>query len=144
MPVGPDDIGRALLEVDPKAFREAIRNFLTESVSYFDAASEGFFHGLTLGFLAVLRNRYRVRSNRESGDGRFDIELKPLIPDFPGVLVEVKAAKDETDDLKALAQEARRQIDEKRYDAGLLSEGVTDILKLGLAYHKKNVELAAE
>ena len=58
----------------------AIASFLLESVSYFDAAAEGFLHGLTLGFLAVLRKRFRVLSNVESGEGRFDIALSRLSP----------------------------------------------------------------
>jgi len=144
MRIGPDDIARSLLDSDPVAFRDAIQRFLVESVSYFDGASEGFYHGMTLGFLAVLRNRYRVHSNRESGDGRFDIALTPLVKGFPGVILEVKAAKTASDDLSALACEARRQIDEKRYDAEMRSVGVADILKLGLAFHGKDVVLVTE
>ena len=119
----------------------AISSFLLESVSYFDAAAEGFFHGLTLGFLAVLRKRFRVLSNGESGEGRFDIALKPLVEPFPAFIIEVKKADSETDDLKALAREAREQIDGKKYDAAFRAEGITDIEKIGLAYCKNKVEL---
>jgi len=141
VPVGPDDIGRALLDSDPKAFRDAVQRFLTESVSYFDAAAEGFFHGLTLGFMAILRGAYRVHSNRESGDGRFDIALYPIVKDFPGVIIEVKAANDDAADLKALAQEACDQIDRRNYAAEMSVQGVANILKLGLSFCKKRVQL---
>ena len=111
-------------------------------MSYFDSAAEGFYHGLTLGFLAILRNRYRVTSNGESGDGRFDLMLRPYLPGFPGFVIEVKAADADADDLKALAAAALRQIDEKDYPAALRAEGVAETVKLGLAYCHKRVELA--
>ena len=139
--VGTGDIVGALLDRDADALRQAIAAFLLESVSYFDAAAEGFFHGLTLGFLAILRKRFRVLSNVESGEGRFDIALKPLVEPFPAFIIEVKAADSATDDLKDLAREARAQIDGKKYDVTFRAEGITDIEKIGLAYFKDKVEL---
>ena len=139
--VGTGDIVGALLDRDADALREAIAAFLWESVSYFDAAAEGFFHGLTLGFLAILRKRFRVLSNVESGEGRFDIALRPLVEPFPAFIIEVKAADSATADLKALARDARAQIDGKKYDATFRAEGIKDIEKIGLAYFKDKVEL---
>ena len=142
--VGSGDIIDALLDRDAEALKSAISSFLLESVSYFDAAAEGFFHGLTLGFLAVLRGRFRVLSNVESGEGRFDIALKPLVKPFPAFIIEVKRATNETDDLKALAADARAQIDGRQYDATFRAEGLADIVKIGLAYCKNNVELCVD
>ena len=142
--VGTGDIVGALLDRDADALRQAIAAFLLESVSYFDAAAEGFFHGLTLGFLAILRKRFRVLSNVESGEGRFDIALKPLVEPFPAFIIEVKAADSATDDLKALARDARAQIDGKKYDTSFRAEGITDIEKIGLAYCKDKVEICRE
>ena len=139
--VGTGDIVDALLDRDAVALKSAIASFLLESVSYFDAAAEGFFHGLTLGFLAVLRKRFRVLSNVESGEGRFDIALKPLVEPFPAFIIEVKKADSPTDDLKALAREARAQIDSRAYDATFRAEGIDDIEKIGLAYGKNQVEI---
>ena len=139
--VGTGDIATAIVRRDMSAFRSAISSFLLESVSYFDAAAEGFFHGLTLGFLAVLRKRFRVLSNVESGEGRFDIALKPLVEPFPAFIIEVKKADSPDDDLKALAREARAQIDSREYDATFRAEGIADIEKIGLAYCKNRVEL---
>ena len=144
MAVGTGDIVGALLDRDADALRQAIAAFLLESVSYFDAAAEGFFHGLTLGFLAILRKRFRVLSNVESGEGRFDIALKPLVEPFPAFIIEVKAADSATDDLKALACDARAQIDGKKYDVTFRAEGITDIEKIGLAYFKDKVELCKD
>ena len=137
--VGTGDIVGALLDRDAETLRSAIASFLLES--YFDAAAEGFFHGLTLGFLAVLRKRFRVLSNVESGEGRFDIALKPLVEPFPAFIIEVKKADSPADDLKALAREARAQIDGRAYDATFRAEGVVDIEKIGLAYCKNQVEI---
>ena len=139
--IGTGDIVGALLDRDAEALRSAIASFLLESVSYFDAAAEGFFHGLTLGFLAVLRKRFRVLSNIESGEGRFDIALKPLVEPFPAFIIEVKKADSPDDDLKQLAREARQQIDGKQYDATFRAEGIADIEKIGLAYCKDRVEI---
>jgi len=136
-----DAISKAIILRDPQAFRDAIQCFLTESVSYFDSATEGFYHGLTLGFLAILRDRYKVESNRESGGGRFDIALTPLVAGFPGVILEVKRAKNMRQSLKKLAADARRQIDGKSYAVAMNAAGVTDILKIGLAYYRKRVEV---
>ena len=140
--VGTGDIVGALLDRDAEALKSAISSFLLESVSYFDAAAEGFFHGLTLGFLAVLRKRFRVLSNVESGEGRFDIALKPLVEPFPAFIIEVKKADSDTDDLKALALAAREQIDGRRYDTTFRAEGIADIEKIGLAYFKDKVEIS--
>ena len=139
--VGTGDIVDALLDRDPVALKAAIGSFLLESVSYFDAAAEGFFHGLTLGFLAVLRKRFRVLSNVESGEGRFDVALKPLVEPFPAFIIEVKKADSSDADLKALAREARAQIDGRQYETTFRAEGIADIEKIGLAYCRNRVEL---
>ena len=71
---------------------------------------------------------------------RFDIALKPLVEPFPAFIIEVKKADSPDDDLKALAREARAQIDGKRYDSAFRAEGIADIEKIGLAYCKNRVE----
>ena len=136
-----DRLEDAILDHDGNAFARAICDYLLESVSFFDTAAEGFYHGMLLGFLAELRTSFRVLSNRESGFGRFDIALFPLLDGFPGVIIEVKAADADTDDLDALAAAARAQIDAKSYEADLRAEGVADILKFGLAFRGKRVSL---
>ena len=133
----------ALLDRDVGAFRRYVEEFLVESASYFDASAEGFYHGLVLGMLSFMRDFYVITSNRESGYGRFDIMLKPRPEhrDFPAVIIEVKAAKGDAVDLDALAAEARRQIDEKGYAASLEAEGITDIMKFGIAFFAKRAAI---
>ena len=120
-----------------------------ESVSFFDTAAEGFYHGLVLGFIACFRNRFVVKSNRESGEGRYDISMRPLIDGMPGVVIELKAAEEETEDLDALAREARRQIDTREYTTEMLADFAAhgeqrDILKFGMAFYKKNLVVCKE
>ena len=139
-----NELENTFLTRDIDAFRTYIEEFLLESASYFDASAEGFYHGLVLGMISFMRDVYVITSNRESGYGRFDIMLKPRAEhrDFPAVVIEVKAAKTEADDLYALAAEARRQIDEKNYAASLVAEGVTDIMKFGIAFFAKRAAIA--
>ncbi|MCC2120028.1 PD-(D/E)XK nuclease domain-containing protein [Waltera acetigignens] len=65
---------------------------LTQSVSFFDTAGENFYHGFMLGLCALMSGTF-VTSNRESGDGRYDIQLKPIRKGMPGILIELKAGK---------------------------------------------------
>ena len=134
----------ALRECDPFLFGKYLAAYLKESVSFFDTAAEGFYHGLVLGFIACFRNRFVVKSNRESGEGRYDISMRPLIEGMPGVVIELKAAEEETEDLDALAREARRQIDTREYTTEMLADFAAhgekrDILKFGMAFYKKNL-----
>jgi hypothetical protein len=139
-----NELENSLFNRDAEAFRQYVEEFLVESASYFDTSAESFYHGLVLGMLSFMRDTYVISSNRESGYGRFDIMLKPRPDhrDFPAVVIEVKAAKDDAEDLDALAAEARRQIDEKDYAASLEAEGVTDILKFGYAFRNKRGAIA--
>lgn len=111
---------------------------MLESISSFDTANEGFYHGMMLGLCAVLSNRYQVRSNRESGIGRFDIMLIPRMKNIPGFIYEFKYTKDEKADLNELADEALKQIEEKKYETELIDAGISDIVKIGIAFRGKN------
>lgn len=95
-------------------------------------------HGMMLGLCAVLGNRYRIRSNREAGLGRFDIQLSPLVSGIPGFLFEFKHTKDERVNLAVLADSALQQINEKKYDTELRNAGVNSIIKIGIAFRGKN------
>ena len=137
-------IQEALYSGDRLMLEGALRNLLLVSVSSFDTAHENFYHGLVLGLCAVMDNRYEVSSNREAGEGRYDICLspKPGNEQLPGILIELKAAKKCTPpQLKKLAGEALEQINEKRYDAQLSSRKKSSILKYGVAFCGKAVEI---
>ena len=131
-------------------FRKFIERFLVSSASYFDTAKEDVFLGLVLGLLAIGRGYFEIRSNREEGDGRPDILMKPLpgVP-LPGVVLEFKSPKiprrvsqKRLDALlSAAAKKARRQIDERRYAAEMEAAGIP-VLKYGIGFHGKHVALS--
>ena len=92
----------------------------------------------------ILKALIDAESNRESGEGRYDISLRPLVDAIPGVVIELKAEEEETEDLDALAREARRQIYTREYTTEMLADFVAhgekrDILKFGMAFYKKNL-----
>lgn len=138
-------IQEAIMLKDTARLQKHLHRFLLESVSFYDTPSENSYHMLLLGLCAVLSGEYRVTSNRESGEGRFDIQLKPKDVSMPGVLIELKAEKNRSpEELKALAETALRQIIDRQYDTDLLAEGVTNILKYGIAFSGKNVEIVVK
>lgn len=131
-------IARAIFLGDTKNLQRLLEQFMLQSISSYDGANESFYHGMMLGLCAMLNNRYHVKSNRESGKGRFDIMLIPRNKTMPGFIYEFKHTKKEQEDLNKLADEALKQIEEKRYGAELLDAGVTDIIKIGIAFRGKN------
>lgn len=134
-------IQEAIYSGDSERFRKLLGRLLLQSVSCYDTAGETFYHGLILGLCAMLDNRYLISSNRESGIGRYDIQLMPKSIRLPGVLIELKATKDGSD-LKELSQKALQQIEERQYDTEMRSKGVDQILKYGVAFCGKQVEVA--
>ena len=131
-------ISQAIFSGDTAKLQTLLEDFMLRSISSMDGANEGFYHGMMLGLCAVLGNRYQVKSNRESGIGRFDIQLTPLTKSLPGFLFEFKHTNDEHADLSALADSALRQINEKKYDTELRDAGVCSIIKIGIAFRGKN------
>lgn len=135
-------IAESLYANDYKKLQKAIAEYMDKSISFYDAGAEGFYHGLVLGLIALMDNQYKIKSNRESGDGRYDISLFPREGRYPGIIMELKWKKDlSADELLGLADEALIQIDEKRYDAEMKEDGIQDILKFGIAFSGKKVSV---
>lgn len=72
-------------------FKNQLEKLLLQSASCYDTVGENFYHGLVLGLCAMLDRHYYITSNREAGEGRYDIQLLPRDNRFPGVLLELKA-----------------------------------------------------
>ena len=130
-------ISQAIFSGDTDKLQKLLDKFMVESISSFDTANEGFYHGMMLGLCAVLSIRYRVRSNRESGLGRFDILLLPRMKAIPAFIYEFKYTKDEKADLNVLAEEALKQIDDKKYDTELSGFAIDTVVKIGIAFRGK-------
>lgn len=131
-------ISQAIFSKDTQKLQSLLEDFMVKSISSIDGANEGFYHGMMLGLCAILGNRYKIRSNRESGLGRFDIQLMPLTNGMPGFIFEFKHTKDEHTDLSALADSALQQIEAKKYDTELRDNGVNSIISIGIAFRGKS------
>ena len=118
---------------------EQIENFinsqLTASISYYDDA-ERFYHGYMIGILSQMTG-YEIQSNKEQGNGRPDILLKPFSPKQPAIILELKHAHKFTQ-MEELCDKALEQIEERKYDTELVDEGYQSILKYGICFCGKN------
>lgn len=148
-PIFPPSVAISIQEAvygnDAAALQKHLHKFLLQSVSFHDTVGENFYHGFVLGLCAILENRYIITSNRESGEGRYDISLCPKDPKAPGILIELKAGKDCTESqLKELAGEALAQIKSRQYDTEMAAKNIQTIFRYGVAFSGKKVEVATE
>ena len=104
---------------------------------------ENFYHGLVIGLLVELRDRYEIKSNRESGLGRYDVMLRPKDKKDNAVIIEFKSKRrsEKGKSLDELCDMALKQIEDKKYEAELLSAGYEKekIIKLAFAFEGKEV-----
>lgn len=126
-------------------FTETLEQYLMQSASCFDTAQENFYHGMVLGMLAIMSDKYYISSNKESGDGRFDIQLEPVDKKRMGYIIEFKAGKECTgEQLDELATEALNQIRVKKYIEDLQYHGTKKIGLFGIAFCGKHVAVRYE
>ena len=138
-------IAESLYANDYKKLQSAIGEYMDKSISFFDGGAEGFYHGLMLGLIALMDNQYKIKSNRESGDGRFDVFLIPREKRYPGIILELKWKEKLSDvELEKWSNEALKQIGELRYDSEMKEDGITEILKFGIAFSGKKVCVRTE
>lgn len=138
-------IAESLYANDYKKLQSSIGEYMDKSISFFDGGAEGFYHGLMLGLIALMDNQYKIKSNRESGDGRFDVSLIPREKRYPGIILELKWKEKLSDvELEKWSNEALKQIGELRYDSEMKEDGITEILKFGIAFSGKKVCVRTE
>lgn len=131
------------------AFEEKLQILVEGVLSYHDQdkrAPEMFFHGLTLGLTAGLTDSYEIKSNRESGHGRFDLAFFPKDSNHnPGIIIEFKAPATSAEQILALeANKALAQIEKQNYTMEMQNKGVLSVIKLGIALSNKQVKVAAK
>lgn len=137
-------VQEALSRMDVDALQENLQKFLWQTVSYYDTQGENFYHGLVLGLCAMMDSHYAVSSNREAGEGRYDVQLMPKRNGLPGILIELKYKKDvNEDELRSIAKKALKQIEERKYDAHMKAAGINSIYKYGVAFSGKRVEITS-
>lgn len=143
-------IQQAILQQNIPSLQKNVEKLLLNSISAFDYAHENFYHGLVIGLCAVLNNRYFVSSNIESGYGRYDIQLKPINKNLPGIIIELKVLKDGISQdqidtkLEEAARDALKQIETKKYVNTMKQEGFIHFFKIGAAFYKKHVKLLSQ
>ncbi|MEI8295177.1 MAG: PD-(D/E)XK nuclease domain-containing protein [Alphaproteobacteria bacterium] len=135
-----------LLNGDMEEFTARLRDIMEHTVSYHDTAREpeAFYHGLMIGLTASLGSHkdYELRSNRESGRGRYDYLIIARDPEKLSILLEFKQVKkDASETLEQSAQEALEQIDAQGYVGELKQRGLSKILKIGIAFSGKRFGL---
>ncbi|MEM7403354.1 MAG: PD-(D/E)XK nuclease domain-containing protein [Myxococcota bacterium] len=120
-----------------------------ESLSYFDVSQrdpERVYQAFVLGLLVQLEQDYRLRSEREAGEGRADVLLIPKQPNKPGIILEFKRAvrKADQERLQQTAQVALQQIKDKHYAAEFADQQCSFVLAVGVAFVGKHLAAAYE
>lgn len=140
-------IRHAIMKHDVVKLQNELQKLLINSISSFDYAYENFYHGLILGICAIMNNLYCVESNRESGHGRYDIQLCPYDRKLPGIIIELKVLKKDIaeeqieNELNIAVSEALEQIEKKKYCTKMRQSGILQFYKMGAAFYKKNVKV---
>ena len=126
-------------------FKKKFKVLVEEMFSFMDVGkntAENFYHAFVLGMLVGLKDSYYVNSNRESGYGRYDIMLEPKDKNGNSFIMEFKVLKNgEEKTLKETIENAKRQIEEKKYEESLKERGFKNITKMVYAFNGKEVEM---
>lgn len=125
---------QALMQGDSETVQRVLSSLLMESISYMDGREE-FYHGFLLGVLENMDD-YLIKSNRESGLGRYDISIRHLDVNKPPVILELKVS-DTFKGMENACDKALAQIEKMRYNNWLPEEGYTEVLDYGIAFFKK-------
>ena len=133
----------ALESGDVKLFERILRMIVLQIMSYHDLGGEPekVYHALVLGMMVWLSGRYTIRSNRESGYGRYDLMLTPNDPAKIGIIIEFKCVYDSEKPEDVLSQ-ALKQIEERKYTAELEEAGIKKVLKIAIAFRGKELWMA--
>ncbi len=133
----------ALIDGDVTTFADTLSDIVMQTLSSFDVsekAPERFYHGLTLGMLLSLMDRYEVKSNKESGSGRYDVMLIPFDLTKRGIIIEFKKVQTHRGEkLESAVNAALQQIEKQGYESEMRARRITTILKIGIAFEGKKV-----
>ena len=135
-----------LVSLNLKEFEKKFRVLVEEMFSYMDVGkntAENFYYAFVLGMLVGLKDTYYVNSNRESGFGRYDIMLEPKDKNGNSFIMEFKVMENmEEKTIEDTIENAKKQIEEKRYEENLKERGFTNITKMVYAFNGKEVKMS--
>ena len=136
---------KALENGDMKKFEKTLGEIMINMLSHFDLDSEmeKIYQVFMIGLVEFLMGKYEIISNNESGYGRYDLAMIPIKSNEKAYLMEFKISKTEKG-MSSKAEEALKQIDEKKYDTRLKARGIKNILKLGIAFYGKSVKVVSK
>ena len=124
-------------------FESIFTKFALNSLSYFDVKGkepEKFYHAFVLGSMFHLNDVYEIKSNRESGYGRYDVMMIPKNKNNYGIIFEFKSVdKILNETLESAVSDALKQIKEKKYRAELESMGIKNIKEIAIAFSGKDI-----
>ena len=134
---------KALENGDIKKFEKTLGEIMINMLSHFDLDKEmeKIYQVFMIGLVGFLMGKYEIISNDESGYGRYDLAMIPIKSNEKAYLMEFKISKTKKG-MEERAQKALKQIDEKKYDTKLKARGIKNILKIGIAFHGKEVKVA--
>ena len=151
------DMTDALTNGDISNFKKYLKEILLENTGIFDVSGtykEQFYHGLMLGLVLILKNEYEITSNNFAGKGRYDLLLKPknILEGKEGIIIELKIVNGTEnlsndkihEKLEKECEVALNQIDEKGYSSVLKNAGIEKVLKIGIAFLRKEFEVKFE
>ncbi len=125
---------RAMEEGDCVTITRFLSAQLMDTISFFDY-QESYYHGFLAGILKCF-DKYRVTSNRETGEGRSDLMLREMVFMGRGMILEIKVAK-KYSEMEKMCDEALEQIETNNYETELREDGYQEILKYGICFFKK-------
>ena len=128
------DILESVIHADAEKLEDLLCTWLTNTISCFDE-QENYYHGFVTGLVSGF-NGYMVVSNRESGNGRFDLVVKQRSRWHHAAILEFKVVEKYNQMTKA-CEDALKQIEEKDYEASLRDEQYENIAKLGICFCQK-------
>ena len=140
-----NSILKDLVTLNLSEYKKKFQILVTEMFSYMDVGkntAENFYHAFVLGMLVGLKDSYYVNSNRESGIGRYDIMLEPKDKNGNSFIMEFKVIREDKEKtLEDTIENAKKQIEEKKYEENVRERGFTNITKMVYAFNGKNVKM---
>ncbi len=135
-----EEMLKALETGDVILFERMLETIVLQVMSYHDlgGSPEKVYHALVLGMLVWMSGKYEIRSNRESGYGRYDIMLKPKDLNRQGIIIEFKKVY-KNEKPEDVLKDALKQIEDRKYETELKAAGVKDVLKIAVAFRGKKL-----